>query len=117
MSPDRFYPYRTAPEQIRLEVDTEGAEVRSGGDGSVLAYEDGAEVVDIHISIAIPDSVFEGVLAPAERADPPLDVQVVYRGIESRKRGALSVSGDRIHEGTLTLWSKDWRARWRCRLS
>lgn len=109
MSPDRFYPYRTAPEQIRLTIDTESAEVRRSGDGSVLAYPDGTEAIDIRISIAIPDSVFERVIAPVESADPPLDVQVVYRSTESRKRSALSVSGDGIHEGTLTLRRRDWR--------
>lgn len=109
MSPDHFYPYRTAAEQIRLEIDSQGTDIRKGGDGSLLAYEDGTEVVNVRLSIAIPDSVFEKVVAPAERAAPPLDVQVVYRGTESRKRGALSVPGDGIHEGTLTLLRREWR--------
>lgn len=109
MSPDRFYPYRTAAEQIRLAIDPADIELGRGSDGSLLAYGDDTEVVNLRLSIAIPDSVFEQVVAPAELADPPLDVRVVYRSIESRKRCVLSVSGDGIYEGTLSLRRQDWR--------
>lgn len=109
MSPDRFYPYRTAADQIHFVIDSEDAELRRSRDGSLLAHGDGVEVVKLRLSIAIPDSVIERVVAPSEQMDPPLDVRVVYRSIESRKRCILSVPGDGIHEGTLSLRCRDWR--------
>ncbi len=109
MNPDRFYPYRTAADEIRLEIDPEGADLPRGSDGSILAFADDGETVGVHISIAIPDSVFDKVVAPAERGNPPLDLQLLYQSVESRKRCVLSLPGDGVHEGRLILRRRDWR--------
>lgn len=110
MNADRFYPYRTAADQIAFELDLpDGAGLRRTGDGSIVAYEDGPDVVRLHAAVCVTDDVFEKVLAPAERDDPPVDVKLVYGGRGSRRRCSMSLPGDGVHEGVLTLAREEWR--------
>jgi hypothetical protein len=110
MTVDRFYPYRTAAGQVAFEMDlADGLVLRRTGDGSIVAYEEEPEAVTIMASVCVTDDVFDTVLPPAERDDPPVDIRLVYASRESRRRSSLSLPGDGIHEGVLTLEREDWR--------
>ncbi len=110
MSADRFYPYRVAAEQMLLDLSLpEGPDLRRTGDGSIVVYEEEPDVLKLNASVLIADSVFDWVLAPSERANPPVDVRLVCSSRESRRRSSISMPGDGIHEGELTLERQDWR--------
>ena len=107
---DRFYPYHTATGHMAFDLDLpDGMDLRRTGDGTILAYEKQVDVVTLHAAVSVTDDVFDRVLPPPERADPPVDVRLVYAGRESRRRASVSLPGDGIHEGVLSLERQEWR--------
>ena len=107
---DRFYPYRTATGHMAFDLNLpDGIDLRRTGDGTILAYEEEVDAVTLHAAVCVTDDVFDRVLPPGELADPPVDVRLVYNSRESRRRSSISLSGDGIHEGVLTLERQEWR--------
>ena len=107
---DRFYPYRTATGHMAFDLDlADGLDLRRTGDGTILAYEQEVDAVTLHAAVCVTDDVFDRVLPPDERTDPPVDVRLVYASRESRRRASVPLPGDGIHEGVLTLERSEWR--------
>ncbi len=108
---DRFYPYRTAAGHMAFDLDLpDGVDLRRTSNGTtIVAYEENLDAVTLHAAVCVTDAVFDSVLPPAERADPPVDIQLVYASRESRRRSSIFLPGDGIHEGVLTLERRDWR--------
>ena len=109
MSTTRFYPYRTAPDSIKLAVEPEGSELLRGNDQSLLIYDADNTAVTLRVSVTVPREVLTRVIAPEEFDIPPVKTVLIYKSVNSRRRGAWQLNGKgEEFECSLNLERKDW---------
>lgn len=108
MSIDRFYPYRTCPDSLQLELDAPGLELPRGSDGALQIYDQDIAEVTLRAAVAMPGHVLPTVLAPEERNNPPVSVVLVCQSVEARRREARPLDGDGVYEITFTLRRSEW---------
>lgn len=109
MSTQRFYPHRTAPEEISLNVETEAVQLRRSTEGAICIYDSNIESVPMRVSALLPANTLQKVLDPSEQATAPVELLLVYRSVESRKRGTWKLAGDgTVFETVIVLDRKDW---------
>jgi hypothetical protein len=108
-----FYPYQTEPEGLILEIEPVGAEIPRSADGSIFrVYEAETGQVDFRASVAIFRETREKVFPPEEQENPPLQVHLLCRSIESRKRETIPLEGDgEFFHGDFPLQVKGWFGR------
>lgn len=109
----RFYPHRTAPDQIRLTLDPASAGIERR-QRSLVVTAQAPEEIRVAVRVVVPPSVYSKVLPDDEikTEAPPVHVALVYRSDSSRKRGLIKLGGDRgVYNYELTLTRGDWFGR------
>lgn len=109
MTTAQFFPYKTAPAGIALDIEPEGIELKRAGDGSLQIYQSGADHFILMASAILPVETITGVIAPCEQANPPVALRLVYRSLESRTRGTWEFKGDgTVFDASIVLKGEEW---------
>jgi len=107
-----FYPFRTRPDSIKLQLLPVQEQVRSSSDGSLLMYELASNHIAINVLIDVPETILNDVLDVSEKEDPPVKVVLTCMSVESRRRTSISLNrssdGCRL-ESQMEFQRDDWR--------
>lgn len=103
-----FFPYRTAPDQLMFELHAADGTAIPSSNGSLLAYEQDFETLEIRADVVMVDDVLGRVIDPSEHDDPPAEVRLVCRSDRSRARHSVPLDGDGIYETTLVFDRQEW---------
>jgi len=109
MSRSEFYPFRTQPDSIQLQLVPIQEQVRRSSDGSLLIFELDSNHVSINALIDVPPNIVNNVLDVSENEDPPVKVILLYRSVESRYRTSIDLNGSSSKEHLLEFKRDDWR--------
>jgi hypothetical protein len=110
MSVARFYPYKVGLERLQLALEPLTSGVVKRDDGSLEVFEEQEDLVRIRCDVHAPAGLWDEVLPPEERQNPPTDLKLVCRSEQSRVRGAYNLAGDGL-AGTAELEFR--RGQWR----
>lgn len=108
MSASTFYPFKTGADRIRVDIKPIEGEIPTSSDGSILAYHSGQEILKVEISVVLPDSLAEEYVPDSEKKDPPVQVILVCRSNESRKRFSLPLNGSGVYLADLECRKDEW---------
>lgn len=108
MSISDFYPFRTKPDGIQLQLLPIRGQARPLSDGSLFLYEQDSNPVAINAVIEVPERTIDDVLDVSENEDRPVKVLLTCKSVESRRRVSISPSGS-TRECSLEFKREDWR--------
>ena len=91
MSVREFYPFKTKPESIHLELATEEEGIRRSSDGSLILYEIDIDSITINASVDIPQDIFDDLLDNSEQEEPPVQAILTDKSIEARSRNSINL--------------------------
>ena len=109
MSVREFYPFKTKPESIHLELATEEEGIRRSSDGSLILYEIDIDSITINASVDIPQDIFDDLLDNSEQEEPPVQAILTYKSIESRYRNSINLKRNGNYGCSLKFNRNDWR--------
>ncbi len=108
MSISEFYPFRTRPDSIQLQLIPVAEQVLRSADGSLLAYELESDHVAVTAHIEVPETMHNDVLDISEHEGHPVKMILTCNSVASRHRASLSLNGS-SGECSLEFEKDDWR--------
>lgn len=108
MSISEFYPFRTRPDSIQLQLIPVAEQVRRSSDGSLLVYDVDSHSVAVTALVEAPETIHNDVLDVSEHEDRPVKIILTCNSVASRHRASLNLNGSGA-ECSLELEKDDWR--------
>lgn len=109
MSISEFYPFKTRPDSIRLELAPAQEEIHRSSDGSLLVYETDSDRLVVNAVVSVPEDIISDVLESSEQQQPPVKAILTYGSIESRQRNSIILPGSGSSECSLEFSRDQWR--------
>jgi hypothetical protein len=112
MSVARFYPYNVGLERLQLGLKPLTRGVAEREDGALEVSEEHEDPVRILCDVHVPAGLWNEVLAPEERHDPPTEIKLLCSSEQSRVRKAYNLAGDGlVGTAELEFRREQWRGK------
>lgn len=103
MGSRRFYPYAVKPDAIQLGLQPTSSALVTMADGSLALGDRDATAVGLIAAASLDEYIYDSVIDRSEKADPPVQVVLICRSRESRKRLVFDLQDSEPRNGSIVF--------------